>query len=88
MRNKLYGMLILLGLSFLAACASGQAASPTAQQKASPVPETVAPTVTATVPAVVGPGSSECLACHTDKQSLIDTAQPVVATESESKGVG
>lgn len=30
----------------------------------------------------------QCLVCHTDKQSLIDTADPVVVVESEDSGEG
>ena len=32
--------------------------------------------------------SNQCLICHTDQQALMDTADPVVALESESSGEG
>jgi hypothetical protein len=61
--------------------AAGSAAEPDAQLAATDQPiEDGA--VAATAP-------NECLACHIDKQRLIDTARPVEESgESESKGVG
>ena len=32
--------------------------------------------------------TNHCLECHTDKQSLMDSADPVVLVESESSGAG
>jgi hypothetical protein len=70
--------LLITGVLFVAACATTKVESPTA---------TTMPTQTEAVPASA-PEADECLACHTDKQRLIDTAKPVEVVESESKGVG
>jgi len=74
------GILMLLGLFFLSACATSSAAQAPS--------ETDIPTETEAV-ATSAPEAGECLACHTDKQRLIDTAAPIVEiAEAESKGVG
>ena len=73
------GYLVVLGIFFLSSCTPAKTESPLATE------ETV---VTESV-ATSAPEAGECLACHTDKQRLIDTAEPVVeAAESDSKGVG
>jgi hypothetical protein len=33
-------------------------------------------------------GDDACIDCHTDKQALIDTSDPVVEVESENEGAG
>lgn len=79
MNRKIIGLLAAMAF-LLTACTS--AATPPLVRTDTPV-ETDPPTEVATEAAV-----DECLACHTDKQRLIDTAAPVVKAESESKGVG
>ncbi|MDP1546354.1 MAG: hypothetical protein Q8L87_10050 [Anaerolineales bacterium] len=76
-RKLLAGILVVLGL-ILSACSTG-----TETQSATDVPTEMETVV------VTAPESGECLACHTDKQLLIDTARPEeLDHEAESKGVG
>ena len=78
-KNWFSGILIVLGLFFFSACAAASTQSPSATEEAVATESVVAS----------APEAGECLACHTDKQRLIDTAAPIVeAAESESKGVG
>lgn len=79
MKSKLLSTLII-AFVLLSACAPTETPSPTATAEEKPV-ETEAIVE-------VQPEADECLACHTDKQRLIDTAEPVVEAESESSGVG
>ena len=72
--------LVLAGMFLIAACSTAKVEPPTT---------TVVPTETVADPTSTPEAvSEECLACHTDKQRLIDTATPIEAAESESKGVG
>ena len=77
MKSKLLTTLVVTVL-VLSACVSAETPSPTATEK---------PIETETV-VEVQPETDECLACHTDKQRLIDTASKVEDDESESTGVG
>lgn len=78
-KNWFAGFLIVLGIFLLSACAAKSTETPASTEE-----------VVATEAVVASaPDAGECLACHTDKQRLIDTAAPIVeAGESESKGVG
>lgn len=71
---------LIIAFFLISACVPFKTSSPTAKAEEQPA---------ATEPAVaVQSETDECLACHTDKQRLIDTARPVVEAEAESKGVG
>lgn len=65
---------------------------PTAVATDPPAPtETSAPTPTAEptpTEEVVAEISDHCLACHSDKEQLVDTAAPEEKVPSESSGVG
>ncbi|HEX5837178.1 MAG TPA: hypothetical protein VFY26_05055 [Anaerolineales bacterium] len=77
--RKFYLILILLFSILLAGCKASPAPAPVDEAAVEPSP----------VPA---PSTVEevdyCVSCHTDKEQLISTAKPVLAAESESRGVG
>ena len=78
-KSKLLSTLIVV-FFLLSACAPAETPSPAAAAEEKPVgTEAVAE---------VQPETDECVACHTDKERLIDTAAPEVEAEGESKGVG
>jgi len=70
--------LLIAGACLIAACATIKVESSTGTEQ---------PLATEAVLAST-PEADKCLACHTDKQRLIDTAKPVEIAEAESKGVG
>lgn len=78
-KSKLFSTMII-AVFFLSACGSRQTVTPSPTETKTPI-ETEAV-------AEVQPEADECIACHTDKQRLIDTAAPIVEAEAESKGVG
>jgi hypothetical protein len=79
-KSKLLGILFVIAF-LLSACAP----APTSPSATENVVETA---TSSEVPSEAGVADQECVACHTDKDKLIDTAAPVVEAEGESKGVG
>lgn len=78
MKNKFVGIVIVLGF-IISACTAAQTEDLTATEM---------PLETEAV-ATSAPEAGECLACHVDKQRLVDTAKPEEAShEAESTGVG
>ena len=87
MKHFVLTITIAAGMLFLGAC--------TAKTTPTTVPEETEVAIATAVPTATQPVTAEpvenyCITCHTDKQMLIDTAEPVeeVAEESESEGVG
>ena len=56
------------------------------EEAAAPTEEVPAPEPTEEV--AVEPQVDNCVECHTDQQTLIDTADPVAEVESENEGEG
>jgi len=75
----------LVSLFFLSAC--GAPASPASSGETATKPAPLAE-VAVTETVATAAGVDECVVCHTDKQTLIETAKPEEIAESESKGVG
>jgi len=75
---------------WLAACTAAKPAAgdPDVEPPALAQALSSTPTVPTPTPEPTAEPVDECVACHTDKERLIDTADPVVETEGESSGVG
>jgi hypothetical protein len=70
----------------LTACTQQSVAEPTATLE--PIPNTPTAEIVIVVASPTVPAPDQCVVCHTNKQSLIDSTAEVIVTETESKGVG
>jgi cytochrome c553 len=77
-------MMTVVSLILLSACGSPVSPIPTSAVAPQPIPVTEG----AATASVAATGVDECVVCHTDKQTLIETANPEEDLEGESKGVG
>lgn len=84
----LLGLLLLVGAVSCQADQTQQLPEPTSAPVLTEAPEPTAVGDEAALASQAEVNVDECLACHTDKQTLVDTADPVVDLESESSGEG
>jgi hypothetical protein len=86
------GILILIGA--VSCQASNQQAEVTPELDLTATAEFAAETLPTSTPSELASENvppqqvDQCLACHTDKQALLDTADPVAVVESENSGEG